>query len=191
MQLVLSVICAAGFAVLYAATAAFHGGPGVLVGVLVGAVLLAAFLLPTWLFRYSNQDAAPVVLSQLGKRWLVATGLSLLAGGILAVLTPWAGGPQLGEELYMYTLVSVLIFHGLAGLYANHVVYLQATKQYSPNQLLAVTMLLVVLFVLLVLYCLSFDFLTAREVYIYQRDLLLVTLAMVGFGWHAFRIAHH
>jgi predicted tellurium resistance membrane protein TerC len=52
-------------------------------------------------------------------------------------------------------------------------------------------MMLVVLFVLLTLYFLSFDFAASREPYVYVRDLALVTLAYIGFGWHAFRIAHH
>ncbi len=91
----------------------------------------------------------------------------------------------------MYSVVAILVFHGLAGLYANHIVYLQETKQYNSNQLLAITMLLVTLFIVLLLYFLSFDFSANREPAIYVRDLALVTLAFVGFGWHAFRIAHH
>ena len=43
----------------------------------------------------------------------------------------------------MYSAVAIVIFHGLAGMYANHIVYLQVTRQYNSNQLLAVTMLLV------------------------------------------------
>ncbi len=180
-----------GFGALYGQTAAFHGGPGIAAGVATGAIFLAAFLLPLRLFGYSDKDVAPTVLSQLGKRWLLATALTLLAAIVTAMLTPWNKPLQLGEELYMYTVVAVLVFHGLAGIYANHVVYLQVTKQYNSNQLLAVTMLLVLLFTLLILYFLSFDFASQRDNYVYLRDILLVTLALIGFGWHAFRIAHH
>ena len=191
MNAVLPVLVSLAFGALYGYTVSFHGGPGMAVALATAAIFAAAFLIPARLFRYATTDAAPVVLSQLGRRWLLASGLSLAAALLVAVATPWAKPLQLVEELYMYTVVAILVFHGLAGLYAEHIVYLQVTKQYNPNQLLAITMLLVALFIMLILYFLSFDFAANREPYVYVRDLALVTLAFTGFGWHAFRIAHH
>jgi hypothetical protein len=183
MHVTLAVLASLGFGALFGYTVSFHGGPGL--------AFVAAFLIPVRLFRYATTEAAPVVLSQLGKRWVLASALTLAAVLVAATATPWAKALQLAEELYMYSVVAILVFHGLAGLYADHVVYLQVTKQYNSNQLLAITMLLVTLLIMLMLYFLSFDFSTSREPYVYVRDLALVTLALVGFGWHAFRIAHH
>jgi hypothetical protein len=191
MDLALPVLVSLGFGALYGYTVSFHGGPGIAVGLATAVVFAIAFLVPARLFRYDITNAAPVVLSQLGRRWLLASGLSLAAGLLVAMATPWNRPLQLAEELYMYSVVAILVFHGLAGLYADHIVYLQVTKQYNSNQLLAITMMLVVLFILLTLYFLGFDFTASREPYVYVRDLALVTLAFTGFGWHAFRIAHH
>lgn len=191
MNVIPSILSSAGFAVLYGLTVGHHGGQGLAAGAVAGVAFLAAFLLPVRLFTYSTGDVAPVVLSQLANRWMVATALTLAAGLAAYWLAPQAKALQLGMELYMYSAVAIVIFHGLAGMYANHIVYLQVTRQYNSNQLLAVTMLLTVLLVVVTLYCLSFDLAAARESYFYVRDLLVVTLAMVGYGWHGFRIAHH
>jgi hypothetical protein len=191
MNLALPVLVSLGFGSLFGYTVAFHGGPGTAVGVATAVIFAVSFLVPGRLFRYATTDAAPLVLSQLGRRWLLAVVLSLAAAVLVAAATPWGRPLQLAEELYMYMVVAILVFHGLAGLYADHIVYLQVTKQYNSNQLLAITMLLVVVFIVLVLYFLSFDFAASRESYVYVRDLSVVTLALVGFGWHAFRIAHH
>jgi hypothetical protein len=191
MNVALPLLMSLGFGALYGYTVSFHGGPGIVAGLAVAVVFAIAFLVPARLFRYGMTNAAPVVLSQLGRRWLLASGCSLAAALLVAMVTPWNRPLQLAEELYMYSVVAIVVFHGLAGLYADHIAYLQVTKQYNSNQLLAITMMLVVLFVLLTLYFLSFDFAASREPYVYVRDLALVTLAYIGFGWHAFRIAHH
>jgi hypothetical protein len=191
MYLALPVLVSLGFGALYGYTVSFHGGPGIAVGLATAVIFAMAFLVPARLFRYDITNAAPLVLAQLGRRWLLALGLCLAAALLVAVATPWNRPLQLAEELYMYTVIAMVVFHGLAGLYADQIVYLQMTKQYNSNQLLAITMLLVVLFIVLTMYFLSFDFLANREPYVYVRDLALVTLAFTGFGWHAFRIAHH
>lgn len=169
----------------------YHGGPAAAAGAGTGALYLASFLVPPRLFGYSNTDVAPLVLLQLGRRWVTATVLTLVATLVAALLAPWNRPAQLGMELYVITLTAVIVFHALAGMYANHVIYLQVTRQYNSNQLLALTVLLVVLLIAIVLYGLAFDFAASREPYFYARDMLLVTLAVVGFGWHGFRIAHH
>lgn len=169
----------------------YHGGPAAAAGASTVALYLASFLVPPRLFGYSNTDVAPLVLLQLGRRWVTATVLTLVATLVAALLAPWNRPAQLGMELYVITLTAVIVFHALAGMYANHVIYLQVTRQYNSNQLLALTVLLVVLLIAIVLYGLAFDFAANREPYFYARDMLLVTLAVVGFGWHGFRIAHH
>lgn len=191
MGLIPALSSAVGFGVLFGLTSGYHGGPGWVVGALVGLLFLIAFLLPGRLFPYSNDDVAPAVLSQLARRWVLATALTLAAVAVAGGMTPWGKAVQLGMELYAYSLVAVVIFHGLAGLYASHIVYLQVTRQYNSNQLLALSMLLTVLLVVVTLYCLSFDLSVAREPYVYVRDMLAVTLALAGFLGHGFRIAHH
>ena len=69
--------------------------------------------------------------------------------------------------------------------------YLQRTKQYNTNQLFTVVIALSVLFVLLMMYFLSFDLATTRPPRIYVRDMVFSTLAVTGFGWFVYRLAHH
>jgi hypothetical protein len=185
------LISTCGFSALYGLTVSYHGGHGLAAALVVGIIYLVSFLLPERLFRYTITDVGPAVLSQLGRRWIVGVALTLSAGVAAGLMASWGKPVQLGMELYVYSAVAILVFHGLAGMYANHIVYLQVTRQYNSNQLLVVTALLTVLMLVLILYSLAFDFSASREGYFYLRDLLTVTLGLVGFGWHGFLIAHH
>ena len=95
------------------------------------------------------------------------------------------------EELYVYSLVAILLFHGLGGVIAAHVVYLQATKQYNSNQLAAVLLLITLLLLVLVLYFIAFDWAIPRDAYIHLRDLTMITLVLLGYGRAIYLMAHH
>jgi hypothetical protein len=41
------------------------------------------------------------------------------------------------------------------------------------------------------MYFLSFDLAVARAPRIYVRDMVFSTLAVTGFGWFVYRLAHH
>ena len=77
------------------------------------------------------------------------------------------------EEMYMYTLIAVFIFYGFAGAIASHVVYLQQTKQYNSNQLVAVLALVTLLLFVLILYLVALDWAMARDAYIHLRDAMI------------------
>jgi uncharacterized membrane protein len=91
----------------------------------------------------------------------------------------------------MYTLITVFIFYGFAGAIASHVVYLQQTKQYNSNQLVAVLALVTLLLFVLILYFVALDWAMARDAYVHLRDLTLITLILVGYGRAVYLMAHH
>ena len=69
--------------------------------------------------------------------------------------------------------------------------YLQRTNQYNTNQMFAAVLGLSILFILLLMYFLSFDLAATRSPRIYVRDMIWSTQAIVGFGWFVYRLAHH
>jgi hypothetical protein len=79
----------------------------------------------------------------------------------------------------------------MGGLMAEQANYLQRTNQYKSDQLLAVVVAMCVLFVLLTMYFLAFDLGTTRAPRIYERDMLVATLSVFGFGWFIYRLGHH
>jgi hypothetical protein len=102
-----------------------------------------------------------------------------------------SGDVSLLEGLYVYSLVAGLLFHGLGGAVASHVVYLQQTKQYNSNQLVAVLVLITLILLVLVLYFLAFDWALPRDTSIHVRDLTLLTLVVLGYSRAIFLMAHH
>jgi hypothetical protein len=187
-----AIFASLGFGVLYAETtftrtysmvsaATFAAGAGI--------AFLISFVVPSRSFRYTNDDVAPRVLSQVIARAIVAAGIVLaLNACVWLVLTD---GVALLEELYVYALVAILLFHGLGGAVASQVVYLQQTKQYNSNQLVAVLVLVTLLLFVLILYCLAFDWAMPRDASIHVRDLTLVTLVLLGYGRALYVMAHH
>src|SRR5205823_9682763 len=102
----------------------------------------------------------------------------------------WLDLPLL-EELYGLTFGGVILFHGFAGPFAHHVVYLQQTNQYNSNQLAAVLIAFTLLLFILVLFFLNLDFGIARDAHVQRRDLLFLSSVLVGYGWSVYKVAHH
>ena len=181
-----------GFGTLYAETT-FARTPSPATAGLFGAAAFLAFLisfiLPPRLFHYTNDDSAPRAMNQVVARAVVAA-LIVLALNVWVWLA-LAGDVSLLEELYVYSLVAILLFHGLGGAVASHIVYLQQTKQYNSNQLVAVLVLVTLILLVLVLYFLAFDWAMPRDAFIHVRDLALVTLVLLGYGRVIFLMAHH
>lgn len=188
-----SFIASVGFSLLYAGAAYAHGSaflPALAVGVIVIVLFAAGFLAPPYFLHYTDADQAPRVMSQVVARAGVGTVLVLVADAVT-----WFGAGRAGiallEELYVYTLLAFLLFHGFGGAIASHVVYLQRTKQYNSNQLVAVLVFVTLLLLTLTLYFLAFDYFLPRDAYIHLRDLLAVTMILVGYGRAVYLMAHH
>lgn len=186
-------LCAAlGFGVLYAETTFVRAQSwtwAIAFGAGTGIAFLISFVLPPRLFCYTHEDSAPRVMSQVIARAIVAACIVLaLNAFIWLALAP---SVSLLEELYVYALGAILLFHGFGGAVASHVAYLQQTQQYNSNQLVAVLGLATLTLLVLVLYCLAFDWAIPRDAYVHVRDLTLVTLVLLGYGRAIFLMAHH
>jgi hypothetical protein len=155
------------------------------------ALWLAAYLVPPRLFRYSNDEIAPLVLSALMRRAGLAV-VCVVASALVALLATglWLDLPFL-EEMYALTLIGIVIFHGFGGPFAYHVVYLQETKQYNSNQLAAVLIAFTLMLFILTLFFFSLDFGTARDNATQLRDLLIFTTVLLGYSWTIYKVAHH
>ena len=159
--------------------------------VAVFVLWLVSFWLPPLLFRYSNEMAAPAVLSQLMKRAAVAVACVVAASVLALLLTGlWLDLP-FGEEIYGFTLIGMVIFHGFGGPFAQHVVYLQQTKQYHSTQLAAVLIAFTLILLALALFFLNLDFTIPRDAHVQFRDLVLLTTVLIGYGSTIYKVAHH
>jgi len=191
-MLVFAIVSALGFGVLYAQTAFAHipsAQAALLGGAIATLAFLVSFLLPPRWFHYTNADVAPRVMSQVIAR--AAVGALIVLGLNALIWFAFGASVSLLEELYVYALVAILLFHGWGGAVASHVVYLQQTRQYNSNQLVAVLVLVTLILLILVLYFLAFDWAIPREPYIHTRDLTLVTLVLLGYGRAIYLMAHH
>src|SRR5512141_2307705 len=99
--MVYSVVAAFGFAILYAESALAHSGAAAatLTGVAIFVLFAASFLVPPRLFRYTNDDVAPRVMSQVMARAVVAAAMVLIGDAIVWLLT--GGSVALLEELFV------------------------------------------------------------------------------------------
>lgn len=192
-MIIYALIASLGFGGLYAQTALAHAqspATAIAIGVLVLIGFGLSFLAPSYWFRYSSEDVAPVVLSQLMRRGAVAAAI-VLAMNIGVWLLIGRGSVSWLEELYVYSLVAIFLFHGFGGVIASHVLYLQATKQYNSNQLAAILLMVTLLLLVLVLYFVAFDWAIERDAAIHLRDLILITLVFVAYGRAIYVMAHH
>ncbi len=188
-----ALLVSLGFGGLYVETALAHASTpsgALVVGAAAFVALLIAFLAPPGFFRYTTADLAPVVQTQVISRAIVASVIVIaLNVGVWLVVAP--NDMSLVEELYVYSLATILVFHGLGGVIASHVVYLQVTKQYNSNQLVAVLVLVTLLLLILTLYFIAFDWALPRDAYVHLRDLTLITLVLVAYGRAIYLMAHH
>ncbi|HEX9074147.1 MAG TPA: hypothetical protein VF932_00125 [Anaerolineae bacterium] len=188
-----AVAVSLGFGGLYGGTAFAHTESpeaALTAGALAGIAFAVSFLMPPVFFRYSNGDTAPRVMSQVLGSAMTASLVVLAANAAVWVVV---ARPDIGllEELYVYALIGILLFHGLGGAIASHVVYLQQTRQYNSNQLVAVLVLVTLILLVLILYFLAFDFAIPRDAYIHVRDLATITLVLIAYGRAIYRMAHH
>ena len=187
-----SLLVSFGFGALYAGTAFARTqrlALAAMVGTLAFIAFLISFLLPPRLYTYTNADVAPRVQTQVISRAAVSSTITL--GLNIVVWVALGRSVPLLEEMYMYTLITVFIFYGWAGAIASHVVYLQQTKQYNSNQLVAVIAMVTLILFVLILYFITLDWAIVRDAYIHLRDLALVTLILIGFGRAVYLMAHH
>lgn len=190
--MVYNLVAAVGFAALYGETALARNpaaaGPVALFALLTTLFGLAV---PPLLSGYTNEDIAPFVLSQLTKRAALGTALVLLNSLVSWLLIGRPNEPALVGELYLYSLIGVLLFQGLGTVMTRHVMYLQQTHQYNSNQLAAVLLMITLLVFVLVLYFFSFDLSRPPEMHPYLRDLLAISLTLLGYGRAVYLMAHH
>lgn len=154
-------------------------------------VTFASIYLPRRFFAYHLENIAPTVLSRLMKRAAIGTVLVLaLPTAVLAFSGGW-NNPEFLGELYVYTLIGIFLFQAIGEVLTNHVLYLQRTHQYNSNQLFALLAGLALLFFVLILYFLAFDLAQPPDIHNYMRDMLAITLVLVGYGRAVFLMAHH
>jgi hypothetical protein len=185
-----------GFGILYWEMASGLAGfeeSAPIIGLIGTIAYLIAFFVPQALFRYTLKDNAATVLGQLSRRFGIAFVVTLVANIFIGTILrqDMVNSVPLAMELYSATFMGILVFHAMGGIMAEQGNYLQRTSQYNTNQLFTVVVALSVLFVLLTMYFLSFDLAVARAPRIYVRDMVFSTLAVTGFGWFVYRLAHH
>jgi hypothetical protein len=190
--MIYSIVMALFFAGLFAESARVYG-PGAMPGVggLAFAGVLLSFVAPSQLFRYSNDDPAALVLTRLMQRGAVGSALLLLTSITVGLLVASPSAPGVFGELYLFTALGIFLFQGFGGVMTHHVMYLQQTHQYNSNQLVAVLLAVTLLLLTLVLYFLAFDLARPPELHAYVRDLLVITLVLVGYGRAVYLMAHH
>lgn len=180
------------FGLLYGETARASMPGSALIAFLVGLVgIFLSLYVPRRLFAITMEMDAATVLSRLIRR---AAGGSVIV--IAASITVWLligrlDNPQVIGELYAYAAIGIFLFHGFGETMANHAMYLQRTRQYDSNQLVAVLLTTTLLIFALVLYFLAFDLAKPPELHAYLRDLTAITLTLIGFGRGVYLIAHH
>jgi formate-dependent nitrite reductase membrane component NrfD len=88
-------------------------------------------------------------------------------------------------------LIALFLFQGWGEVVTRHVMYLQQTHQYNSNQLVALLISVTLLLFILILYFLAFDLARPAELHAYLRDILAITLVLVGHGRALYLMAHH
>jgi uncharacterized membrane protein YczE len=69
--------------------------------------------------------------------------------------------------------------------------YLQQTHQYNSNQLFAMLVAVTLLLFTLILYFLAFDLARPPDLHAYARDLIAITLTLIGYGRSVYLLARH
>ncbi len=192
-MLLYALLASFGLGLLYAQTTltpTASPAKAVACGGLVFITSAISFLAPPRWFRYSHTDAAPRVMNQVINRAFAAALIAIATNAAVWFIVA-SDSISLLEELYAYTLLVIFLFHGLGGAIASHVMYLQATRQYNSDQLIVVLATVTLLLFVLVLYFLAFDWAIPRDGSIHVRDLIAVTLVLIGYGRSVYLMAHH
>ncbi len=153
--------------------------------------ILLSLVVPPLLFKYTNNDVAPTVLTRLMERGALGSALMVLTIGLGWLFTQSVLDPGLFGEMYLFALLGVFLFQGFDVVVTNHTLYLQQTHQYNSNQLFALLVAVTLLIFTLVLYFLGFDLARPPEFHAYLRDIVAITLTLVGYGRAVYLMAHH
>ncbi len=187
-----SLVAAILFALLYGEAAYARSPQSALAVALVAlAASFAALEVPPRLFTYSNQQIAPAVLTRLMQNAALGSAFMLVVPVTAYLAVAKFADPTYIGELYLFALLSIMLFQGFGGVVTRHVMYLQQTNQYNSNQLAAVLLMVTLLLFVLVLYFLSFDLARPPELHPYLRDLLAISITLVGYGRAVYLMAHH
>ncbi len=190
--MVYSLLAAALYAVLLGESARARTPETALVVVLIAFVGIWLSLdIPPRLFQYTNDDVAPAVLTRLMQRG--ALGSALMVGTMLLawLIVGRLADPGLFGEFYLFAILGVFLFQGFGQVVTNHTMYLQQTHQYNSNQLFALLVAVTLLLLTLVLYFLAFDLARPPEFHAYFRNLIAITLTLLGYGRAVYLMAHH
>jgi len=160
-------------------------------GIIAFGGVTLSLLVPRGIFKYTNQDEASFVLTQLMRRAALGSGLMLASTIAVWLLIMRINDPGFFGELYLFTATGIFIFQGFGETMARHVMYLQQTRQYNSNQLVAVLLTVTLLLFALVLYFLAFDLARPPDFHAYFRDLTAITLTLIGYGRAVYLMAHH
>ncbi len=166
---------------------------------------LATFLVPPLLVAETwNHPRAWGILSNV-TAWSIGLtiGVNGIALGLLLYLVDFdlVASYNLLRDLYIYTLVAMLFFHGLL-LYVRYMSFLyQSPEQVQPLKVVAssVALGLVILIVAGFLFTLDIHRLEGAPpsqegmlgLHVYVRSLYLLTLILAAYGWHLRWIADH
>lgn len=158
---------------------------------LAAVLTFLSIYLPRRFFAYHLENIAPTVLSRLMRRAAIGTALVLALPAAVLALSGGRTNPEFLGELFVYTLIGIFLFQAVGEVLTNHILYLQRTHQYNSNQLFAMLAGLALMFFILILYFLAFDLAQPPDMHNYVRDMLAITLVLVGYGRAVFLMAHH
>ncbi len=166
---------------------------------------LASFLIPPLLVADTwNHPRAWGILSNV-TAWSVGITIlvNAIAFGLLLYLVDFdlVATYNLLRDLYIYTLVAMLFFHGLL-LYVRYMSFLyQTPEDVQPLKVVAASVGLgfIILIVAGFLFTLDIQRLDAAPpaqegmlgLHVYARSLYLLTLILAAYGWHLRWIADH
>ncbi len=166
---------------------------------------LASFLIPPLLVSETwNHPRAWGVLSNVFA-WsagiVIALNAAILALSLYLVNFDLVASYNLLRDLYIYTLVAMLFFHGLE-LYVRYMSVLYQTPDYvQPIKVVAASVALGILVLVVAGFLFTLDLhrletaAPAEEgmlgLHVYARSLYLLTLVLGAYGWHLRWIADH
>ncbi len=190
--MIYDAVAALVLAALYG-EAAYARNPGAAlpVAIITFVAVLAGLAVPPHLFKYTYEDIAPRVLTQLVQRAAVGSALIVVNSLVAWLLIGRLADPVVIGELFVFTAMGVFLYQGFGVAITRHVMYLQQSHQYNSNQLAAVLLMVTLLIFVLVLYFLAFDLGRPPELHAYLRDLIAITATLLGYGQAVYLMAHH
>lgn len=190
--MIYSTIAAISLALLFAETARASGsGLWAILGLVAFTGVLLSLDLPRRLIKFTLEMDAASVLTRLMNRAAVGGVVMFVTSALVWLLMNRYDDPRALGELYAYAAIGVFLFHGFGETMATHAMYLQQTRQYKSNQLVAVLLTVTLLVFTLALYFLAFDLAKPPELHAYVRDMLAITAALIGYGRAVYLMAHH